>query len=87
MCRRRIEFSGDPAISFQKCDAVGVCTEMLLLAFALADRVGEGNAKRKIAAIAFEAQEGIIITDDEEKIIQVNRAFSEITGFKARCDR
>lgn len=63
---------------------LGSALEMLLLAFALADRVSELQREKKIAAIAFEAQEGIIITDDEEKIIRVNRAFSEITGFKAQ---
>lgn len=35
----------------------------------------------RIAATAFEAQEGIIITDVEQKILRVNRAFSEITGY------
>jgi diguanylate cyclase (GGDEF)-like protein/PAS domain S-box-containing protein len=37
----------------------------------------------RIAAIAFEAQEGIIVTDTNNCIIRVNKAFSEITGYTA----
>ncbi len=37
----------------------------------------------RIAATAFEAQEGIIITDDKQNILRVNCAFSEITGYSA----
>lgn len=39
--------------------------------------------KLHIAAIAFEAQEGILITDANDLIIQVNRAFTNITGYTA----
>lgn len=35
----------------------------------------------KIAASAFEAQEGMIVTDAETKILRVNKAFTEITGY------
>lgn len=35
----------------------------------------------RIAATAFEAQEGIIITDASMLILRVNRAFTEITGY------
>lgn len=34
-----------------------------------------------IAATAFEAQEGIIVTDADTKILRVNKAFTEITGY------
>lgn len=37
----------------------------------------------RIAATTFEAQEGIIITDPEGKILRVNRTFCEITGYSA----
>ncbi|SEQ85520.1 PAS domain S-box-containing protein/diguanylate cyclase (GGDEF) domain-containing protein [Amphritea atlantica] len=35
----------------------------------------------RIAATAFEAQEGIIITDAQKRILRVNAAFTEISGF------
>ena len=37
----------------------------------------------RIAATAFEAQEGIVITDANKTILRVNRAYSEITGYAA----
>ncbi len=37
----------------------------------------------RIAATAFEAQEGIIITDAKQTILRVNRAFTDITGYAA----
>ena len=37
----------------------------------------------KIAATAFEAQEGIIVTDAKTNILRVNNAFAEITGYSA----
>ena len=37
----------------------------------------------RIAAIAFESQEGVLITDANNVIRRVNRAFSEITGYSA----
>ncbi len=36
-----------------------------------------------IAATAFESQEGIFVTDAQQKILKVNRAFTEITGYSA----
>ena len=36
-----------------------------------------------IAATAFETQEGIMITDADSRILRVNRAFTEITGYTA----
>lgn len=35
----------------------------------------------QLAAVAFETQEAILITDQDEKIISVNKSFSDITGF------
>ena len=37
----------------------------------------------RVAAAAFETQEGIIITDANEIIVRVNRAFTQITGYTA----
>ena len=39
--------------------------------------------KLRIAATAFESQEGIVVTDSEGAILQVNRAFTAITGYSA----
>ena len=41
------------------------------------------EANLRIAATAFEAQEGMIVTDANTFIIQVNRTFSQITGYSA----
>lgn len=38
----------------------------------------------KIAATAFEAQEGILVTDAKTNILRVNNAFAEITGYSAK---
>jgi PAS domain S-box-containing protein len=39
------------------------------------------EAGLRIAASAFEAQEGIVVTDANQVILRVNRAFSTITGY------
>ncbi|MEI8029486.1 MAG: EAL domain-containing protein [Comamonadaceae bacterium] len=41
----------------------------------------EAQAALRIAATAFESQEGMIITDADEVILQVNKAFTHITGY------
>jgi diguanylate cyclase (GGDEF)-like protein/PAS domain S-box-containing protein len=41
------------------------------------------EADQRIAAIAFESQEGMFITDADKVIVRVNQAFSSITGFSA----
>lgn len=43
----------------------------------------QADVDLRIAAIAFEAQEGMFITDASSKIIKVNRAFTSITGYTA----
>jgi diguanylate cyclase (GGDEF)-like protein/PAS domain S-box-containing protein len=37
----------------------------------------------RVAAIAFEIEEGMIVTDSDEVIIRVNRVFSKLTGYSA----
>jgi len=39
------------------------------------------NESLKIAAVSFETQEAILITDASRRIIKVNKAFSRITGY------
>jgi diguanylate cyclase (GGDEF)-like protein/PAS domain S-box-containing protein len=58
---------------------------MLILAvLAIVHAVRDSQAKAadlRIAATAFESQEGISITDAEGTILRVNRAFTRITGY------
>ncbi len=39
--------------------------------------------ERRIASIAFESQEGLMVTDTNKIILRVNRAFSQLTGYSA----
>jgi len=41
----------------------------------------ENERALRIAATAFEAQEGIIVTDDRCNVLKANRAFASITGY------
>jgi diguanylate cyclase (GGDEF)-like protein/PAS domain S-box-containing protein len=43
----------------------------------------EAHENLRIAAIAFESQEGIFVTDTRGIILRVNSAFTEITGYSA----
>ncbi len=43
----------------------------------------QANLQQRIAATAFESQEGMLITDAQKKILRVNRAFCDITGYSA----
>lgn len=43
----------------------------------------QAEADLRIAATAFETQEGMIITDANQVILKVNRAFTRITGYSA----
>jgi len=43
----------------------------------------QSEANQRLAATAFEAQVGIIVTDAHNVILKVNRAFSELTGYTA----
>lgn len=41
------------------------------------------DAELRIAAIAFESQDGTVVTNADSVILRVNRAFTEITGYTA----
>ncbi len=43
----------------------------------------EREAALRIAAIAFETEEGMMVTDENANIIQVNQAFTRLTGYSA----
>ncbi|MEA3554488.1 MAG: PAS domain S-box protein [Campylobacterota bacterium] len=46
------------------------------------ERINSSQEALKIAAVSFETQNGMTITDKDMKILQVNKAFSNITGYK-----
>ena len=45
------------------------------------DRIQNSYETQKIAAVVFETQTGVIITDKNQNIIKVNKAFEKITGY------
>jgi diguanylate cyclase (GGDEF)-like protein/PAS domain S-box-containing protein len=69
-------------IASKICDGVGNHAKTVMLFTDISHRVQAEEALR-IAATAFEVQEGMVITDTEKVILRVNRAFSEITGYSA----
>ncbi|MDC9727774.1 MAG: MHYT domain-containing protein, partial [Methyloprofundus sp.] len=58
--------------------------EALLIIFREVTEQKTAEADLRIAAASFEAQEGILITDDKNIILRVNQAFSEITGYSSQ---
>ena len=48
-----------------------------------ADRL-KAEADQRIAAIAFESQEGMFVTDTQGTILRVNQSFTDITGYSAQ---
>ncbi len=50
---------------------------------AVARERSRDRERLRIAAISFEAQEGMIVTDAASVILQVNKAFTRITGYTA----
>ncbi len=49
-----------------------------------ADELVIANKELSIAAIAFESQEGMVVTDANNVILRVNSAFTNITGYEAK---
>lgn len=45
------------------------------------ERLEKSNKSQKIAAVAFETQSGMTITDKDQKILKINKAFTKITGY------
>ncbi len=46
------------------------------------ERMEASYHAQKLAAVAFETMSGMTITNSDQKILQVNKAFSKITGYK-----
>jgi diguanylate cyclase (GGDEF)-like protein/PAS domain S-box-containing protein len=64
--------------------SAGKTTDTLRIALSdLSARRRLADDDRRIAAIAFDSQEGIIVTDPDGVIIRVNRAFTNLTGYGA----
>lgn len=47
------------------------------------ERIEQAQKAQKLAAVAFETPSGMLITDKNQTILMVNRAFSEITGYSS----
>lgn len=56
---------------------------MLRLALVDISKLKQAEAELRIAAAAFESQEGILVTDADKLILRTNRAFTNITGYSA----
>jgi diguanylate cyclase (GGDEF)-like protein/PAS domain S-box-containing protein len=61
-------------------DQAGNVIGLVAIARDITER-SKAEEQLRIAAIAFEAQEGIVIADANNTILQVNRAYAEITGY------
>ena len=55
-------------------------SEMFCIDIDLSERV-RSDAELRVAATAFEAQEGIIVTDCRQVILRVNKAFTNMVGY------
>ncbi len=63
-----------------RIDANGQIVGFLGIAFDITERK-RSEEQMRIAAAAFESQEGMMVTDTDHVILRVNRAFTEITGY------
>ena len=62
------------------CGSAGL---FLLLSFAFNEEKRANAAQLRIAASAFETQEGLMVTDANGVILRVNKAFTDSTGYTA----
>jgi len=60
----------------------GLSGEHLVVLYDITERIS-AEAQLRIAAIAFETHEAIMITGPDERIIRVNKAFETTTGYSA----
>jgi len=65
---RRMEFKGKPAV-------IGVILDV--------SERKQAEQQLRIAATAFEAQEGMMVTDANQVVLRINEAFTSITGYSA----
>ncbi len=62
---------------------VGDAPPMLRISLTDISKLKRAETELRIAAIAFESQQGMIVTDANTTILRVNRAFTAITGYTA----
>ncbi len=78
---------GDGSVIQAQLDCVRVAAgdESSTVRLALTDITGRkrAEAELRVAATAFESQEGMLVTDAATSILRVNQAFTDITGFTA----
>jgi|GEM_PF-1637930 len=46
------------------------------------DQIEHATREQRIAAVAFETLSGMVITDEKKKVLQINRAYTQISGYK-----
>ncbi len=63
-------------------DEVGVPQYTLMVISDISERK-HAEIELSIAATAFESQEGIMVTDADNRILRVNKTFSDVTGYSA----
>ncbi len=68
--------------SYARVEQADGSVELFCFDIDLAER-RRAEAELRIAAIAFEAQEGMLVTGADRKILRVNQAFTRITGYEA----
>ena len=62
------------------CTSAGL---LLLVSYSINEEKRANKSDLRIASSAFEAQESLMITDAQEVILRVNKAFTDITGYTA----
>lgn len=67
---------------FTLFSGVITATIIIRLVFLKDERLRKINDKLRISATAFETQEGVMVTDADLSILQVNQAFTSITGYE-----
>ena len=72
-----VDFIDKRVISNQKNEFGKLYDEVNLML----DRMESSYEAQKIAAVAFETQSGMTITDKNQRILKVNKAFEKITGY------